>query len=411
MPYSLDNTPVYGASGLKERGMDEQLQRQLKVIQWVLREAGNWTSFEQLLKCYTEELYHQGLPVERVFLGSLTIHPQAAAEALLYDRSEDRLVHRRVSYEDLKRLNKSTKNPMGHLLLVGTPLRARLGQDEALTMVDLIELREAGYTDFLAIPMRIGGQLYAGATYSTRREGGFSPEDIDVLHAAHEALVPFTGFLMRERVQSTLLQAYLGADAGRRVHRGQVRRGDGETIRASVWFCDIRGFTALSSTHERPVVLALINDVFEVVVKEIQERGGQVLKFMGDGILAIFADEADGQHCRHALLAARAVQVGMEELAVKRRGLGLPVARLGIGLHYGDVMYGNIGAPGRLDFTVIGAAVNLAARIEGLCVSLEKSILTSAEFAQEGEATLESCGLHALKGVESPVEVLAVSLE
>ncbi|MDP6934970.1 MAG: adenylate/guanylate cyclase domain-containing protein, partial [Myxococcota bacterium] len=150
-------------------------------------------------------------------------------------------------------------------------------------------------------------------------------------------------------------------------------------------------------------------EVFEVVVSHIQQKGGQVLKFMGDGLLAIFSHDDGGRACTDALHAARAIQAGIDTLAQSRQARGEPATGIGIGLHYGDVMYGNIGAPGRLDFTVIGSAVNLSARIEGLCRGLDRSILMSRNFADLLQEPMESCGTHELKGVDAPVEVLCSS--
>jgi adenylate cyclase len=388
---------------------DSRQQRERAITRWLLTEGCAASGFVELIKGYTHRFFELGVPVDRVFLGSLVIHPQAAGEAVIYRREEDTIGHRLVSHDEFDRLNQTLNSPIRHMLEEGTDLRARLELGEDLDMPDLQGLRDEGYTDFVAIPVRVGRRMYAGATYCTRRPGGFSEDDLAVLHEANVALGPVGGFLLGRRVQSTLLQAYLGADAGSRVHAGQVRRGDGETIRAAVWFCDMRGFTRLSDEHPRDAVLALINDVFEVAVQQIQDGGGQVLKFLGDGMLAIFVDADSAKACSSALAAARGTQEGIAALVRRRQAEGQPATRLGIGLHYGDVMYGNIGAPGRLDFTVIGSAVNLSARIEGLCSGLERDILMSRDFADRVAAPVQSCGRHMLKGVDSAVEVLSCS--
>ena len=382
-------------------------QAERAITHWLLTEGCAASGFAELITGYTHQFVELGVPVDRVFLGSLVVHPQAAGEAVIYRRRQDELRHQLVSHDDFARLSSDSRNPMRHLLSNGTDLRARLELDEDLGMLDLIELRDEGYTDFVAFPVRVGKKLFAGVTYSTLRAGGFSEADVDVLRAANIALGPVGGLLLGQHVQSTLLKAYLGADAGSRVHHGQVRRGDGETIRAAVWFCDMRGFTRLSVDYPPDAVLGLLNDVFEVVVHEVQNAGGQVLKFLGDGMLAIFADIEDRDACADALVAARRTQEKIAALVARREADSRPAARLGIGLHYGDVVYGNIGAPGRLDFTVIGAAVNLSARIEGLCSALGRNILMSREFGDRVAAPLKTCGRHELKGVESSVEVLS----
>jgi len=209
-------------------------------------------------------------------------------------------------------------------------------------------------------------------------------------------------------VQSTLLQAYLGRDAGTRIHNGQVRRGQGQTVPAAIWISDLRDFTRLSEQHPLEEVLSLLNDMFEMLVDKIEAENGQVLKFMGDGLLATFSGEDAPRACNRAMRAAKSAQEAVLEIQRVREASGRPDTGLGIGLHYGDVMYGNIGAPGRLDFTVIGPAVNLTARIESLCSPLQRNILMSAEFAQHIDEPLAEVGRQTVKGVEEPVEIFGM---
>src|SRR6185437_12038466 len=189
------------------------------------------------------------------------------------------------------------------------------------------------------------------------------------------------------------------------------KRGDGETIRAVIWFCDLRGFTTLSDSLPRDLLLELLNEYFEIAVNAVAAEGGEVLKFIGDGVLAIFElREGDkvADRCAAALNAARAVGHAVAALNPDRIAADLAEIRYGLALHLGEVTYGNIGAPNRLDFTVIGPAVNHPTRIEKLAGKLDRRVVTSASFAAAAETPLISLGTHALAGVSEPQEIFTL---
>jgi adenylate cyclase len=191
---------------------------------------------------------------------------------------------------------------------------------------------------------------------------------------------------------------------------GAITRGSGESIRAVIWFCDLRGFTALADTLPREKVIGLLNDYFETMVEVVSAEGGEALKFMGDGMLAIFelgATEDPAPRCGAALRAARAARQKIAKRNFGRRDAGEPEIHFGLALHLGEVSYGNIGAPTRLDFTVIGPAVNQAARLEKLGRELGQPVVTSSSFAAAAPEKLESLGLHDLRGVAEPQQVFA----
>jgi adenylate cyclase len=370
-----------------------------------LSKGTEYKTMGELVRAYTRRLEEDGILVDRVFFGTLVPHPQTSGIAVIYEREGDAVRELEFSHSDFEQLQANFQSPIRHLLEVGTTLRARLGEGEDWGLDDLTQLMEDGYVDYLGLPIRVAGELKAGVAFATLRPGGFSDADLATLESANEAMGPVAQLLIQSGVQATLLKAYLGTDAGTRVHEGQVRRGQGETLPAAIWISDLHGFTHLSEQHPLNDVLGLLNDTFEVLVADILAEEGQVLKFMGDGLLAVFSAESPQVACRSALRAARATQENLRELHGIREAKSLPVSGVGIGLHYGDVMYGNIGAPGRLDFTVIGPAVNLAARIESLCGSLQRDILMSEGFAGYIDAPLESCGEHRVKGVGHPVQI------
>jgi adenylate cyclase len=217
--------------------------------------------------------------------------------------------------------------------------------------------------------------------------------------------------LHQRRTTATLLHTYLGREAGRRVLTGSIRRGEATTLAAALWYCDLRGFTQLSDRLERDQVVELLDDYFGCMAAPVEAMGGEILKFVGDAMLAIFPmrDDLDRDRaCRDALTAAERALVDLDGLNQVRQRADKPELKVGLGLHAGAVMYGNIGAPARLDFTVIGPAVNLVTRIESLCPQLGRPLLTSGPFASPCGSRLKSLGLHPLKGIEAPQEIFGL---
>ena len=217
-------------------------------------------------------------------------------------------------------------------------------------------------------------------------------------------------------IAAGLLETYLGEDAGRRVHAGSIMRGSVDRLRAVIWYADIRGFTRITDSAPGSAVVELLNDVFEILTASLRQRGGQVLKFIGDAMLATFPfEEADrAETCGRALDAAIEAARAIDALNAARAETGAPAAAVDLALHLGDVLYGNVGATDRLDFTVIGPAVNEVARIEALCEPLGRAVLVSAEFVAEmtgADSRLKSLGRHPLRGVKEQKEIFALELD
>jgi adenylate cyclase len=216
-------------------------------------------------------------------------------------------------------------------------------------------------------------------------------------------------------VANTVLETYLGEDAGHRVLTGEIDRGSMDSIKAVIWLCDLRDFTMFADTAGRQELLQMLNDYLELMARPVHENGGQILKFLGDGFLAVFKlEEGDDQSvCQRALQAAEALQDELPNFNAVRVSHGKPEMKLGLALHLGDVLYGNIGAKERLDFTVVGPAVNEASRIEALCKSLGREILISNEFhdaAGSSHHQMISLGTHELRGVEQPQEIYTLAI-
>jgi adenylate cyclase len=381
------------------------------MMRWILEDGPLLGSPRGLLPALAGRLRDAGMPVSRIWYGTVVLHPQLFATGHEWRAGAD-VVTSSLRHVDRRALPVE-RSPTAMLSPARPLWRQRLDGSEPPEVGILGELRARGATDFAIVALGRGDTMHAALSFATDADGGF-PDGFEALLAElRPALSAVTRAYEQEELSRTLLATYLGPDAGRRVLAGQIHRGDGETIPAAVWFSDLRDFTGLSDRLPREQLLGLLNDAFEIQVDAVEAHGGAVLKFMGDGMLAIFA--ADGESgprgaCEAALAAARACTRALVELNERRAAAGAVRIRLGLALHVGDVMYGNIGSAGRLDFTVIGPAVNRAARLESLCVKLGRSVVASAEFAHHCGESMQPLGEHAVKGVERGLEVFAPSL-
>ena len=294
-------------------------------------------------------------------------------------------------------------------------LRRRVTAESASEFPVLRDYRAAGMTDYVAMIDRFGPEGIIGemdcvySSWVTAQAGGFAEADI----AALTRLVPTLALAVKAaalaRMTRTLMETYLGRDAGRRVLSGRIIRGVAERIDAVIWFSDLRGFTRITDSAPEQVI-PLLNDYADVVVSAIHAQGGDVLKLIGDGILAIFAAADRARAGAATLGAAAAARSAVAALNARRARDGLPVTDMYLGLHVGEVFYGNVGSIERLDFTVVGPAVNEASRIAAMCRSVEQPMLVSEAFAKvDGmRARLVSVGRYALRGVAQPQELFTL---
>jgi adenylate cyclase len=370
-----------------------------------------------------------GVPLWRAFIGMPTLHPQWGGYSYTWRRDlnaiEPGQFGRGEEYDQIL-LN----SPFGYLIRQvensaherdpWQHLRRRLAGPEAqLDFPILKEFAAAGASDYFAEVVRFGAGgdpshgTGIGYSFTTDRLGGFHDDDLVLLRA----VLPAVSLAMMTRaghtIASGLLGAYLGSDAGRRVHAGAVERGSVESVRAVLWYADIRGFTAIADTTPGLIVIELLDAIFETLTASLRPRGGQVLKFLGDGMLAIFpfVDTTRDEICGQAIDAAAEAMNGLDRLNAGRRDAGKPIAAVDLALHLGEVLYGNVGAVDRLDFTVIGPAVNETARIEALCEPLDRKVLVSAELAAvvADRRRLEPLGYHTLRGVRDPREIYGLN--
>jgi adenylate cyclase len=386
------------------------------VRQFLIAQSDGGYSAAQFVGRLAEALLAAGLPLWRLSTTLLSFDPTIVGPHISWVRGSGTTSVPR-SYAIL---NEPTfiDSPAKRVLETGQELRTRLDipKDE-LPFAMLAELRAQGATDFFITPIRIGDALSSAAfldlqhsqrtwlSLTSDAPAGFSDDDLAALRSLlSELALRFALETSKESTRS-LLRAYLGPNAARRVLDGAFRRGTAALVRSVIWFCDMRGFTNLSDTSTPEQVVRALDRYFDCVAQPIEARGGEVLKFIGDAVLAIFPYDEDHVQaaCERAMGAAREA---VENLRALRATPGAPPLSCGVALHLGDVYYGNIGTPSRLDFTVIGSAVNEVCRIEALTRPLAVDVLMTAAFVLAARATgVRSLGRHSLKGVAEEAEV------
>ena len=366
-----------------------------------------------ILQGACERLVDAGVPLMRVALASDMLDPSYDTLGVRWSRGQGAVHEAFLRTTDANVDEEWLASPFYPLVKHGEErIRRRLDASYRPGEFPLLdEFRARGATDYVAMIARLGSGLWLGetrgvvASWLTDAPGGFDDAALAVLSDTLPALS--TSFLWRsmQRTARALLDTYLGSDAAERVMAGNVVRGRAETIRAVVWYSDLVGFTRIADVEGADVVMAMLNDYAEAQVEAIDAQGGHVLKFIGDGMLAIFPDGDEANACLRALDAAADQRRRVDALNVRRRAAGQPISDTHVALHIGELLYGNVGSPRRLDFTVLGATVNVAARIEALCGSLDQNVIVSSDFADAcgtARARLVSLGRYAMKGVSRP---------
>jgi adenylate cyclase len=377
------------------------------IIDWLIDGARSAPLPQDVLSQLCERLVACGVSLWRVAVFVNTLHPQIIGRRFIWRPGADvEISEGRFGLFDTPEFR---ENPVARVYATRSALRRRLADPGGpMDFPILQELRAQGVTDYLASPLFFTDGSVQLVTCTTRQPGGFSDAQIAGLEAIMTPLARVAEIRALRRTASTLLDTYVGHDAGERILAGQIRRGDIEEIHAAIWLSDMRGFTSLSDRQPPRVLIELLNRYFDCQVPVILDHGAEVLKFMGDGLLAIFTIAGDeAQVCQRALAAARQAQANIAELS----RLAMPGLRFGLALHIGDVLYGNIGSGNRLDFTCIGPAVNFAARIEKLAGELGRGILASGEFAQHCPGEFTALGEFTLPGFSAAQRVFGLQDE
>ncbi len=381
-------------------------------VDWLVERAWQPKNVPELLSAFVDVLKSNGFPLFRARVLIQTLHPQLFALAYTWQEGIDGIDEFQATHAGLQTAEYKA-SPFATIMRGEGGIRRRLeGPNARLDYPILHDLRADGATDYVAVPLRFTDGQTNILVLVSDQPGGFSTEQLGQLY---EILANLSRLLEAhaQRLSSlTLLQTYLGRNAGKRVMDGLIKRGDGEELRAVIWMSDLRSSTMLAETLSRSDYLEALNQYFDSVAGAVIENGGEVLKFIGDAVLAIFAIDDDTAcelpACERAIAAARSAQERMDACNLERAEHNLPALSFGTALHVGALTYGNIGTPGRLDFTVIGSAVNEASRIESMCKLLGQSILVSDAFAAITGAELLSVGTHELRGVSVAQELFTL---
>jgi adenylate cyclase len=380
-----------------------------RIDRWILGEGPHIESYVELFDELCWRVLGDGVPLWRATLYAGTLHPLIRGLGARWLRDlkvveEFRILHGSEGTEEY------LLSPIRPTIERGTPFRRRLLEDTPEYPL-LTKLRKAGATDYFALALNRTSRGFPVVTWATDRPSGFSDGDIAALEEINPALAAIVETRVVRRISANLLNTYLGPQAGRRILAGQIRRAEGERLRAVIMMTDLRDFTGLSDRLPGDEVIELLDDYFDAFATPIGKRNGEILKFIGDGMLGIFPAEDDDDFSAASVHALEAATEGLDRLAAvnqERRAAGRDELRIGIGLHLGEVIYGNVGAADRLDFTVIGPAVNLASRIEGLTKRLLRPMLFSSAFARVCPRPLVSLGFHPVRGLNDPEEVFGL---
>ena len=382
-----------------------KLDRRSEVIEWLAAGLRDEATLERIFVQLCERLTQTGIVLSRATLHLRVHHPQWLGTRLIWRRGHGHADVENVAY-DVEATDVFLRSPFHFVLTTGSQVRQELQLHGPHKYPVYEELRDQGHTEYVAWPMdHTQGRRHL-ITFATDRPDGFEPADVAVMEATIPLFSLISEIRLKNQLARTLLQTYVGPHASEQILDGATTRGSGTTLSAAIMVCDLRNFTLLSGSQHRDHVIEILNDYFDLIADPIEKFGGEILKFMGDGLLAVFPLNRP-QACQRLIAALTAAY----EASARRGSTKFPV-QFGTGVHVGEVMYGNIGSRRRLDFTVIGPAVNLASRLEALTKQLKRPVLISGDFvASAGCSSQADClGLHGVKGFDEMIEVHALNI-
>jgi adenylate cyclase len=384
-------------------------QPESDVVHWLTNETREERFIDNIFAEMGIRLQRAGIPVKRATLHLLIYHPQWLGARIMWADGMRESEIARVDY-DVRERSEYIGSPANEIQDGVTEVREDLERDPSLRRQHAVydEMRAKGLTDYVAWPLyHTLGKRHI-VTFATDRPGGFDDAHIASLKRLLPVLALVSEIRMKNRLARTLLETYVGTHAGELILAGATRRGSGTTVSAAIMICDLREFTRISDSWPRDDVIDLLNDYFDAMSEPIAKHGGEILKFIGDGMLAIFP-LSQPNACANLLHAVAEARQAMAALNERNGSTGRAPMNYGIGVHVGDVMYGNIGSRTRLDFTVIGPAVNMASRLETLTKQVGKPVLLSRAFAEfvERDFDLERVGEFPVRGFSDPIELFA----
>lgn len=382
-------------------------------LDWLVNETRNERFIDNLLVQLCGRLRDEGVPVSRATMHFRTHHPQWLGARILWRVGMTEANITTFDY-GIENTPQFLRSPVNEIFSGAAEVRKKLEACPAdsghAEFYD--DLKREGVTEYIAWPMEHTLGKRHIVTFSSDRPGGFLEEHVAYLQDLLPALTLVTEIRLKNIMARTLLQTYVGPHASEQILAGATTRGSGATVDAAILICDLRDFTTISDHWPRDDVIELLNGYFDAMSDPIEKHGGEILKFMGDGMLAIFP-LSNPEACRNLLQAIKSAETAMIALNAENKRKGREVLRYGIGVHVGEVMYGNIGSRRRLDFTVIGPAVNVASRLESLTKEIKRPVLLSKAFVEMAECKneMDSLGAFPLRGLGEPVDVFAFPME
>ncbi|PLX34257.1 MAG: adenylate/guanylate cyclase domain-containing protein [Hyphomicrobiales bacterium] len=387
----------------------------VEIAAWLLSEALAEDDLMLLFESLAWRLKAAGLPFERSSLSVGTLHPQLVGFSWYWNARDGFCDEIKITSEARDR-DAYRQSPLYQVIELGEQVRCDPQDPATRKSFPLMQdLLEEGFTDYYAMPLRGGGSYHNVVTIATRRDGGFPEPELLELKQILSLFALHVERHILNRIAGNVMDTYLGHAAGKKVLNGAITRGDGEAVRAVIWVSDLRGFTDLSDRLAGEDVMKILNAYFERQAGAVMAHGGEVLKFIGDGMLAVFPYDCAETGASAAQAAVDASHQVLREMRQLNSEPPPELARIegwgelscGIGLHAGDVFFGNVGAPERLDFTVIGRAVNITARIEDLTKTIGQPVLISDQVAGHLSCPLEHHGHHRLRGLSEEMALFS----
>lgn len=379
------------------------------IAHWLINGTRDERFIDNIFADLCVRLQRAGIPVKRATLHILILNPQWLGARMTWVDGKPGVGFAGVEY-DVREQSYYIGSPVNEIHEGAAEVREKLQGDPSLRRKHGIydEMRACGLTEYVAWPLyhTLGKQHIV--TFATDQPGGFEEAQIAGLRKLLPLLALVSEIRVKNRLARTLLETYVGPHASEMILAGATRRGSGATVSAAIMICDLRDFTRISDNWPRDNVIDLLNGYFDAMSEPIARHGGEILKFMGDGLLAIFP-LSEPSACANLLRAVSEARQAMTALNERNSSNGFAPLNYGIGVHVGDVMYGNIGSRSRLDFTVIGPAVNMASRLETLTKQLGRNVLLSSAFADlvRNEFDLERVGEYPVRGFSDPIELFA----
>jgi len=383
-----------------------------EVKNWIIKEGRVLENPLDFINALCDRIHKSGIPLSRLRIGFPTIHPQIDIWAFTWTE-EDHHATLWGGEHGIRNTDKYFGSPAEWVHTHKRAFRRRLTElEKEKDHPVLFEQRDLGFTDYLMVPVPFISGALPVISYVTAAPEGFTDQQVCDLEELALYISPIVEIHAMQKVSLTLLDTYIGHRSGSQVMSGHVQRGDGEVINAALWLSDIREFTALSEKLSHTEIFSLLNSYFQCLADAVKEYNGEILKFIGDAALVIFpVDEKTSakQACENALNAAKQSFKNVHNANVERRKQDKPDIHFGIGLHFGPVVYGNVGALDRLDFTVTGPAVNLTARLESLTKETGKPLLLSQDFATQLNCEFPYVGEYEMKGIKEKQPVFTVN--